>query len=263
MKVRNKKMMTVKNGEEDNKGDVTNVSLEGGDVDMTEADTTEDTKDAHVTLTVTTPVAQQQSSSVSDLVSKFISPTMDEGIDTILNPRIESTTLVNVPISVATETPATTTTIPSPLFPITQSSQQTPATTTTTTYPSITPPPIPNFASLFGFNQRVTTLESDLFKLKQSNPFAEAISSISGIVNEYLGSKMNEVVDVAIQLKSNKLREEAQAENQAFLNSLDSNMQKIIKDQVKTQTSKIKSKVEKYVTESLGVEVLISSTNQP
>ncbi|GKE71312.1 hypothetical protein Tco_1529384 [Tanacetum coccineum] len=252
----------VKNGEEDKEGDVTNVALEGGDVDMTEADTTKDMEDAHVTLTAATPVVQQQSSSVSDLVSKFISPTTDEGIDSILNPRTESTTLVNVPISVATETPATTTTIPPPFFPVTQSSQQTP-TTTTTTYPSTTPPPIPNFASLFGFNQRVTALESDLSKLKQSNPFAEAISSIPGIVNEYLGSKMKEAVDVAIQLKSNKLREEAQAENQEFLNSLDSNMQKLIKDQVKTQTSKIKSKVEKYVTESLGAEVLIRSTNQP
>ncbi|GJR88311.1 hypothetical protein Tco_0212322 [Tanacetum coccineum] len=222
----------VKNGEEDKEGDVTNVALEGGDVDMTEADTTKDTEDAHVTLTAATPVVQQQSSSVSDLVSKFISPTTDEGIDSILNPRTESTTLVNVPISVATETPATTTTIPPPFFPVTQSSQQTP-TTTTTTYPSTTPPPIPNFASLFGFNQRVTALESDLSKLKQSNPFAEAISSIPGIVNEYLGSKMKEAVD------------------------------KIIKDQVKTQTSKIKSKVEKYVTESLGAEVLIRSTNLP
>ncbi|GJW26633.1 hypothetical protein Tco_0040444 [Tanacetum coccineum] len=188
---------------------------------------------------------------------------MDEGIDSILTPHTESTTLVNVPISVATATPATTTTIPPPLFPITQSSQQTPVTTTTTTNPSTTPPPIPNFAFVFAFNQRVTTLESDLSKLKQSNPFADAISSIPGIVNEYLGSKMKELVDVAIQLKSNKLREEAQAENQEFLNSLDSNMQKLIKNQVKTQTSKIKSNVEKYVTESLGAEVLIRSTNQP
>ncbi|GKC91252.1 hypothetical protein Tco_1151901 [Tanacetum coccineum] len=228
----------VKDGEEDKERDVTNFNLEGGDVDMTDADTTKDTADAHVTLTAATPVVQQQSSSVSDLVSKFIYPTTDEGIDSILTPHTES--LINVPISVATETPATTTTIPPPLFPVTQSSQQTPVTTTTTTNPSTTPPPIPNFASLFGFNQRVT-----------------------GIVNEYLGSKMKEAVDVAIQLKSNKLREKAQAKNQAFLNSLDSNIQKIIKDQVKTQTSKIKSKVEKYVTESLGAEVLIRFTNQP
>ncbi|GKE14614.1 hypothetical protein Tco_1422191, partial [Tanacetum coccineum] len=154
----------VKDGEEDNERDVTNVNLEGGDVHKTEADTTKDTEDAHVTLTAATPVVQQQSSSVSDLVSKFIYPTTDEGIDSILTPHTES--LVNVPISVATETPATTTTIPLSLFPVTQSSLQTPVTTTTTTYPSTTPPPIPNFASLFGFNQRVTALESDLSKLK-------------------------------------------------------------------------------------------------
>ncbi|GJV90868.1 hypothetical protein Tco_1538681 [Tanacetum coccineum] len=156
----------VKNGEKDKEGDVTNVALEGGDVDMTKADTTEDTEDTHVTLTAATPVVQQQSSSVSNLVSKFISPTTDEGIDSILNPHTELTTLVNVAISVATETLATTTTIPPPLFPVTQSSQQTLVTTTTTTYPSTTPPLIPNFASLFGFNQRVTALESDLSKFK-------------------------------------------------------------------------------------------------
>ncbi|GKB38296.1 hypothetical protein Tco_0883238 [Tanacetum coccineum] len=167
----------VKDAEEDKEGDVTNVNLEGGDVDITEADTTKDTKDAHVTLTAATSIVQQQSSSVSDLVSKFISPTIDEGIDSILTPHTESTTLVNVPISVATETPATTTTIPPPLFHVTQSSQQTPVTTTTITNPSTTSLPILNFAFVFGFNQRVTALETDLFKLKQSYPFAESISS--------------------------------------------------------------------------------------
>ncbi|GJS40194.1 hypothetical protein Tco_0565237 [Tanacetum coccineum] len=187
-----------------------------------------------VNCSAANPVVQQQSSSVSDLVSKFISPTTDDGIESILTPHTKLTTLVNVPISVATETLATTTTIPPPLFFL------------------------------------VTALESDISKLKQSNPFAKAISSIPGIVNEYIGSKMKEAVDVVIFFynfviwlsasKSNKLREEAQAENQEFLNSLDSNMQQIIKDQVKTQTSKIKSKVEKYVTESLGAEVLIRST---
>ncbi|GJR06662.1 retrovirus-related pol polyprotein from transposon TNT 1-94 [Tanacetum coccineum] len=187
----------------------------------------------------------------SHCFQNFISPTTDEGIDSILTPHTKSITLVNVPISVATETPATTTIIPPPLFPVTQSSQQTPVTTTTTTNPATTPLPIPNFAFVFGFNQRVTALESDLSKLKQLNPFAEAISSISGIVNEYLGSKIKEAVDVAIQLKSNKLREEAQAENQEFLNSLDSNMQNIIKDQVKTQTSKISSKVEKILMDKM------------
>ncbi|GJT27843.1 hypothetical protein Tco_0908118, partial [Tanacetum coccineum] len=109
----------------------------------------------------------------------------------------------------------------------------------------------------------VSALESDVSSLKNSNPFAEAVSSIPGIVDAYLGSKLKETVDMDVQLKSDKLREEAQAENQEFLNSLDSNMQKIIKEQVKAKTSKIMSKVEKYVTETLEAEVLVRSTNQP
>nr|GEU50122.1 hypothetical protein [Tanacetum cinerariifolium] len=41
------------------------------------------------------------------------------------------------------------------------------------------------------------------------------------------------------------------------------NMKAIIKEQVKAQVFKIMPQIEKYVTESLGVEVLVRSTNQP
>ncbi|GJU21051.1 hypothetical protein Tco_1154393 [Tanacetum coccineum] len=84
----------------------------------------------------------------------------------------------------------------------------------------------------------------------------------SSLVSSYLVSKYiiptmhEEAIDVVVQLKTNKLREEAQAENQDFLNSLDSNINKIIKEQVRSQTSKIMSKVKKYVTETLGAKVL-------
>ncbi|GJU73111.1 hypothetical protein Tco_1264516 [Tanacetum coccineum] len=40
-------------------------------------------------------------------------------------------------------------------------------------------------------------------------------------------------------------------------------MKRIIKEQVKAQTSKIMTKVKKYVIDTLGAEVLIRSTNQP
>ncbi|GKF23087.1 hypothetical protein Tco_0075409, partial [Tanacetum coccineum] len=93
--------------------------------------------------------------------------------------------------------------------------------------------------------------------------FTKALSSFPGIVDKYLASKVKDTVDVAVQLKSDKLREEAQAKNQDFINSLDSNMKRIIKEQVKAQTSKIMTKVKKYVTETLGAEVLVRSTNQP
>nr|GFB35568.1 hypothetical protein [Tanacetum cinerariifolium] len=65
-----------------------------------------------------------------------------------------------------------------------------------------------------------------------------------------------EEVNMAVRLQSNKLREETQAENQEFLNQVDSTMKAIIKERVKAQVSKIMPQIEKYVTESLGAEVL-------
>ncbi|GJT81602.1 hypothetical protein Tco_1055944 [Tanacetum coccineum] len=134
-------------------------------------------------------------------------------------------------VSATTDTPYSDTIIPQPPILIIQSQQQTHDSTTTITIPTTTLLEIPNFASLFGFERRVSSLETEL---KQTNQFAEALSSILGIVDNYLASKMKDAVNVAI-----------------------------IKDHVKAQVSKIMPKVEKYVTESLGAEVLARSSNQP
>ncbi|GJW77145.1 hypothetical protein Tco_0138827 [Tanacetum coccineum] len=74
---------------------------------------------------------------------------------------------------------------------------------------------------------------------------------------------MKEAVDVDVRLQSNKFKEEAEAENQEFFNQVDSNMKAIIKEHMKAQVFKIMPQIEKYVTESLGAEVLIRSTNKP
>ncbi|GJX10080.1 hypothetical protein Tco_0199939 [Tanacetum coccineum] len=161
----------------------------------------------------------------SDLVSKFINPSPDTGIDSILNPNVQYDIPVNVSVSATTETPSSDTTIPQPPIPIIQPQQQTHDSTTTTTFPEI-----PNFVSLFGFERRVSSLETELSKLKQTNQFAKALSFILGIVDNYLASKMKDAVNVAVQLKSNKLREEAQAENDKLLKHIDSNIKAIIKD---------------------------------
>ncbi|GKD95726.1 hypothetical protein Tco_1379623 [Tanacetum coccineum] len=232
--------MGKEQGDEDNGelyGDL-NINLSRSDAEMTDAQTNPETEEAQVTLTTEPLVVQLQSSSaLSDLVAKFINPSLDTGIDSILNP--------NAAVSV---TPSSATIIPQTPILIIQPQQQTHDFTTTTTIPSTTVPEIPNFASIFGFERRVSSLESDMSKLKQTNQFTEALSSIPGIVDKYLASKVKDTVDVAIQLKSDKLREEDQTENQDFLNSLDSNMKRIIKEQVKAQTSKIMTKVKKYVT---------------
>ncbi|GJT83393.1 hypothetical protein Tco_1057735 [Tanacetum coccineum] len=62
------------------------------------------------------------------------------------------------------------------------------------------------------------------------------------------------------------LRDEAQAENEDFINKLDDNIKKIIKDQVKeqfkAQVSKILPKIENTVNEQLEAEVLTRSSNE-
>ncbi|GJU34478.1 hypothetical protein Tco_1182832 [Tanacetum coccineum] len=100
-------------------------------------------------------------------------------------------------------------------------------------------------------------------EVKQTNQFAEAVSSIPGIVDTYLASRMKDAVDVDVQLQSNKIREEAQAENQEFLNQVASTMKAITKEQVQAQVSKIMPQIEKHITESIETEVLVRSTNQP
>ncbi|GJX58450.1 hypothetical protein Tco_0289840 [Tanacetum coccineum] len=130
---------------------------------------------------------------------------------------------------------------------------------TPTTVPSSSLQDLPNFGSLFGFDHRLKTLENDFSKFNQTNQFAVAVSSIPEIVDTYLANKMNEAVKTAIQLQSDRLRDKAQAENEDFLNKLDDNIKKIIKDQVKdqvkAQVSKILPKIKKTVNEKLEAEL--------
>nr|GEW30944.1 hypothetical protein [Tanacetum cinerariifolium] len=67
-----------------------------------------------------------------DLVSKFINPSSNTGIDSILSPKLQSETLVNVSVSIAAEISSSDTTIPQPPIPNIQPLQQTPESTTKT-----------------------------------------------------------------------------------------------------------------------------------
>nr|GFB02517.1 hypothetical protein [Tanacetum cinerariifolium] len=119
---------------------------------------------------------------------------------------------------------------------------------------------LPNFGSLFGFDNQLRTLEENFSKFMQTNQFAGAVSAIPSIVQRYMDKRMNEAVKVAVQIQSDRLRDEAQKENDEFLKTIDENMQKIIKEQVKeqvnVQVSKILPKIEQTVNEQLEAEVL-------
>ncbi|GJR22646.1 hypothetical protein Tco_0971173 [Tanacetum coccineum] len=108
-----------------------------------------------------------------------------------------------------------------------------------------------------------TSIPTYSFSLNLSNN----TSSHTNICFQYLDqNQMNEAVKVAVQLQSDRLRSEAQADNEDFINKIDENMKKIIKEQVKVQVkekvSKILPKIEKFVNDQLKAEVLIRSSNE-
>nr|GEX74059.1 hypothetical protein [Tanacetum cinerariifolium] len=137
----------------------------------------------------------------------------------------ESTRRVNVPVT-TTVVPLLVTTQTLPPSSIPIISQvQQAQAPSPTTAPSTSLQDLPNFGSLFGFDHRLKTSEANF----------------------------------------SKLRDEAQAKNEDFLNKQNENIQKIIKEQdkeqVKVQVSKILPKIEKTVNEQLKADVLTQASN--
>nr|GEV48680.1 RNA-directed DNA polymerase, eukaryota [Tanacetum cinerariifolium] len=212
--------------DDDDSHDV-NIDQEGRDIQMADVQTTQEIEDTHVTLTPVNPE--------------------DVSVTTTAEPPLLSATTLHLPST-----------------PIIPHLQQTPVTSPENVLSSSLQD-LPNFGSLFRFDHRLKTLEVNFSEFMQTNQFVEAISSIPGIVDKYMDNRMNEAVKVAVQLQSDRLRYEAQAKNEDFLNKLDENIQKIIKEQVKeqvkVQVSKILPKIKKTVNEQLEAEVLTHSFN--
>nr|GEX54116.1 hypothetical protein [Tanacetum cinerariifolium] len=124
---------------------------------------------------------------------------------------------------------------------------------------------LPSFGSLFRFDDRLRSLEENFSEFRQTNQFVGAVSAIPGIVHRYMDQQMNEAVRVAIQIQSDRLRDEAQKENDKFLRSVDENMKKIIKEQVKEQVkvqfSKILPRIKQVANEKLEAEALTRSSH--
>nr|GEY22073.1 hypothetical protein [Tanacetum cinerariifolium] len=211
--------------------------------------------------------AYDQSSSVSSsFISKMLIPNPDTGIDSILNLNNKSTSLVDVLVTTNDEIPpSSVTTLPPPPIPLIHPMQQTYVSTPTIAL-STSLKNLSTFGSLFMFEDRVKSLEDDFSEFKQTNLFAKAVSSIPSIINTYLANMMNEAIKIVVQLQSNRFRDEAQAENEDFINKLDENIKTIIKEQVKVQVkqqvSMILPRIVKLVNEQLEAEVLTRSSNK-
>nr|GEZ41418.1 hypothetical protein [Tanacetum cinerariifolium] len=214
---------------------------------------TQNVEDSHVTLTLVNPDGPQKSSSMSSFVSSMLNPTYDVGVESIF------TTSSSPIVSLQTPTPIMT---PFTIATITTSSE---APIPPPTIPSIILENLPTFNSAFRFEERLRSLETSFSEYRQTNPFADAVFAIPGIVHQYMTQQMTEAVREAVQIQTDRLQDSLQRENDEFLRNIDENMKKIIKGQVKNQlkeqVSRILPRIEESVNATLEAEVLTRSSH--
>ncbi|GJZ62225.1 hypothetical protein Tco_0618362, partial [Tanacetum coccineum] len=197
--------------------------VEGTNVEGAKSDEEDQGNEAVEDTNTNLDVMTDSSSVSSGFVSNMLNPNQDTGVDDIFEQHTEATSLIDTPVTAIME-PSFTAQInrpPTP-YPLIIQTQQPPILTkldqeatyeeATTTSSSLQN--LPNFASLFGFDYRLKALEDNFSELRQTNQYVEALSSIPSNVDQYLSNKMQEAVDVAVQLKYDKIREESTTANQ-------------------------------------------------
>nr|GEW74243.1 hypothetical protein [Tanacetum cinerariifolium] len=184
----------------------------------------QDIEDSHVTP-VNLDVQQESSSMSSQFVTSMLNPTSDAGMESIF--ATASSPVAPLQTSTPIMTPSTIATITTVSY----------APIPPTIIPSEVLQNLPTFDSVFRFEDRLKSLEANFSEYIQTNPFAEAVSNITGIVHQYMNQQITEAVRVAIQIQTNRLYDSYQRKNDEFLRTINENMKRIIKEQVKSQHS--------------------------
>ncbi|GJX82855.1 hypothetical protein Tco_0332336 [Tanacetum coccineum] len=254
------------------KGDKEIVQGKGVDAEMIDAqqgnknlETTQEqvVEDAHVTIsTITkkTEVPVTSSSCSSDLASKFLNfldiPHTDAEIVSPLDvhvhhevPRTLAPTLLTIPVFVITESSLVYTNILQSLqtfTPLPILTTPNPSPTIETTNPlSI----LPDFASVFRFNDRITTLEKEVAKLKKDPLHTQ----VTKLVDEHLDTWLGETIEEFMNF---------------FLESLTARIKEQVKDQLLQILSKEVSNfappmIEALIKESRDEVTLVKVSSQP
>nr|GFB47156.1 hypothetical protein [Tanacetum cinerariifolium] len=175
---------------------------------------TQNVEDTHVTLTSVNPDGPQKSSSMSLFVSSMLNPISDVGVELIF------TTASSPIVSLQTPTPIMT---PSTIATITRSSE---APIPPPTIPSIILENLLTFNSAFHFEERLRSLETSFSEYRQTNLFADAVSAIPGIVQQFMTQQMTKAIREAVQIQTDRLQDLLQRENDEFLRNIDENIKK-------------------------------------
>ncbi|GJT21733.1 hypothetical protein Tco_0891670 [Tanacetum coccineum] len=238
-----------------------------GNYDENEEEDVEENNDAHVTLTASQKTeGQTQSSSVSfGFTSKFLD------LENVNPANYTLTTLIDTSPQQKSSLAITTTPLPPP--------PPQHATTTpeiTSPKPQTYAPDLPDFASLFKFNERVFHLEQEVSHLKQDDKSAQVSESIKSrvpvLIDKHLSTRVGYVVQVAFHSYKVEFEKEAQAEQDRFIDIIDKTVKELVTDKVKGQLNKILPKkiadfatpmIERNIVESHERVVLTKSASQP
>nr|GFB32067.1 hypothetical protein [Tanacetum cinerariifolium] len=113
--------------------------------------------------------------------------------------------------------------------------------------------------------RKIEVIGNILLRVWQTNQFADAVSTIPGIVHQYMDQQMKEAVREAVQIQTDRLQDSLQRENDEFLRNIDENMKKVfkglVKNQVKEQVSRILPRIKESVNATLEAEVLTQSSH--
>ncbi|GJR42396.1 retrovirus-related pol polyprotein from transposon TNT 1-94 [Tanacetum coccineum] len=206
-------------------------------------------EDAHVTLTSSqkTEGSKQSSSILSNFARKFLNldnvlPVIDEvaSMMNVKTPHEELSTQappnLSVPVTAISKTSTihvtTVTLIIQPFSSIPQMTTPTPVPTTEPTTSSI--PDLPDFASLFRFNQRVSALEQYLSQVKQVGSLLPLLRN-SAFMDDLLVTRIRFATQTTLQSYKAELEKKAQAGKEKYIDIVDKLVKEIINDEVKSQ----------------------------
>ncbi|GJT21462.1 hypothetical protein Tco_0891399 [Tanacetum coccineum] len=106
----------------------------------------------------------------------------------------------------------------------------------TSTIPTTEPttssiPALQDLASLFGFDQRVSSLEQELSQVKQVDHSTQILAQIPAIVDEHLSTRIRFATQTALQSYTAEFENKAQAEKEKYVNIIEKSVKEIIKDE--------------------------------
>ncbi|GJV28855.1 hypothetical protein Tco_1385303 [Tanacetum coccineum] len=146
-----------------------------------------------------------------------------------------------------------------------------PSTATTTT--SI--PALPDFSSMFGFNQRVYALEKELSQFKQADYSAQLLemikSQIPVIVDAQLSTRLEDSIQKAFKSYTSEFEKKAKDKKKRYIDIIKKSVKEIIKDEVNTQLPQILPKeisdfaipvIQNIISETLENVGLAKSSSQ-